>query len=147
MSLFIASTQAIDYHDLEPALKIAGGTVAAGTAIAYTTLVPEVGPIIPLPAITSSAILSAMAFGLTKNIKLNPAIKIAGGTLMATCAYCYGYWANLSNNPQRETFLKRNEGTIFLGPAAISTGTLAAISFYSLLNDQHFIKALKYIFC
>jgi uncharacterized membrane protein YdcZ (DUF606 family) len=130
-----------------PALKIAGGTLAAATAIGYATLVPDVGPLIPLPAITSATILSAMAFGLTGKINTTPAAKIAGTAFMGLSAYFYFMGMAFVYRPKGKTFLERNKETLLVAPAVICTATLAALSFKSLITDEKFLESLKYIFC
>jgi uncharacterized membrane protein YdcZ (DUF606 family) len=142
----ITSARAELSDQIVPALKIAGGTLAAATAVGYAALVPDVGPIIPLPAITSATILSAMAFGLTDNITANPAAKITSTALMGLSAYFYFIGMALVYRPKGKTFLERNKETLLVAPAVVCTATLAAISFKSLITDEKFIESLKYIF-
>lgn len=146
----ITTSARADYSDqIIPALKIAGGTLAAATAVGYTALATfsEVGPIIPIPAITSATILAKMAFGLTDNVTANPAAKIAGPAFMGLSAYFYFKGMGFLNDPKAKTLVERQRGTIIAGPAVICTATLAAISFKSLITDKKFIESLKYIFC
>ena len=153
LSLLICSNAIVtpahaDYSEhVIPALKIAGGTLAAATAVGYAALVPDVGPIIPLPAITSASILSAMAFGLTENITANPAAKITSTALMGLSAYFYFIGMALVYRPKGKTFLERNKESLLVAPAVICTATLATLSLKSLITDEKFIESLKYIFC
>lgn len=148
LSLFLAMNGIVTSAraDYTEEAKIVGGALAAATAVGYAIMIPDL-KYIPVPAIVSATILSAMAFGLTKDITVNPAVKIVGGTAMALSAYLYACAWYYLNDPKDETILERQRGTIIAGPATVCTATLAALSFHSLLTDEKFIESLKYIFC
>jgi hypothetical protein len=167
-----------DYSDhVVPALKIAGGTLAAATAIASGAITgmlikdvfneyeyefdlicrrynnPKLALLVT-PTCISAAILSAMAFGCAKSMKISPTMKIIGGSLMGLSSLAVGACGIMSPNyylprytplmlsPEEELAEKAASpvtayplpGKIF-AIAAICPTILAAITLKSAAND------------
>jgi hypothetical protein len=145
LSLLIAANVIVtpihaDYSEhVVPALKIAGGTLAAITSVCYAKAMltedNDMG-IEGIPACVSAAILAAIAFDCTNNITIHPTIKIVDGVLWGLSAAIYALLIPLVNNgirpsPDRDHHM----GTKAYGPALISTALLSALAFKSAAND------------
>lgn len=145
----MATSAPADYsRHIVPALKIAGGTFAAATTIisgalgtlALTSELKEPYPKAPgagyfataaaIPIFMSATILSAMAFGYTKDVNVSRALKIMCGSFMGLYALAYGSVV-INQLDSKSGFAEKLALSLL---PVICPITLSALSFHSLLK-------------